>query len=168
MVEGAWGGWLGLFQVDEALADFSAANDFVFDVGAVTPADRAGHGLSVFGETGEHFEDRVLIGLENVAPHFGVGGGDAGEVAEAGGGELQDLLAGFVGQVIGGAANGEGDEMGEMGDDGEDAVVVRGVHPGGLGAGLLPELFDFLDGLFVGAGGWGEEGPAALEERGEA
>ena len=50
------------------------------DEAEVVPHQRA---LELLGEAAEDVERRFLVGHEDVAPHRGVGGGDAGEVAEA-------------------------------------------------------------------------------------
>ncbi len=154
-------------QLDEAAADLAGAADLVLDVGAVAPADGAGHGLGVLGEAGEHLQQGLAVVEEDVAPHGRVGGGDAGEVAKARGGELQDLVAGLALQVVGGAADGEGDQVGQVTDHGDDAVVVGGLHDLGHGAAAAPEFCHALGGVGVGAGGGGEQDPAALEQRGK-
>jgi hypothetical protein len=67
--------------------------------------------LRVLGEARQHLQQRLAIVEEHVAPHHRVGGGNAGEIAETRGGELQHLLAALALQIVGGGADREGDQV---------------------------------------------------------
>ena len=101
---------------------------------AVALADRLGQRRHVLVEAAEHFQHRVLVGEEHVAPHGRIGGGDAGEIAEAAGGEFQHLRARDRLQFVGGADDGVGDQMRQMAGDREHQVVVVGRHRLDIGA----------------------------------
>ena len=95
---------------------------------ALAPADGALQGGQVLGEAAEHLQHRLAVVEEDVAPHDGIGGGDAGEVAEAAGGELDHLALGRVLQVGRRADDGVGDQMRQMRGDGQHPVVMAGLH----------------------------------------
>ena len=67
--------------------------------------------------------------------------------------KLQHLLAGLVGQVVGGAADGEREQMRQMRNDRQHAVVMRRFHPLGHRPAAAPQFGDLLHRSFVGAGG---------------
>ena len=71
---------------------------------------------------------------------------------------LQHLLAGFVGQIVGGAADGEGEQMRQMADHGQHAVMVRRLHHIDHAAHAAPQGFYFRHTLGIRAGRWGEAG----------
>ena len=52
---------------------------------AFAPADGALQRGQILAEALQHFEHRLAVVQEDVAPHHRIGGGDAGEVAEAAG-----------------------------------------------------------------------------------
>ena len=72
----------------------------------------------------EHLQHRVLVVQEDVAPHGRVGGGDAGEVAEAAGRELDHLRLRDRLEIRRRADDVVGDEMRHVAGDGEHEVVV--------------------------------------------
>src|SRR5262245_2617537 len=74
-----------LARGDDAAADGAGAGEEIEQLVAFAPADGAGQESDILVEAGQHFEDRVLVVQEDVAPHGRVGGGDAGEVAKAAG-----------------------------------------------------------------------------------
>jgi hypothetical protein len=61
------------------------------------------------------------VGQQHVAPHLRVAGGDAGEVAEARAGQLQEILAHRLRRDA--VDQREGDEVGQVADGGEGGVV---------------------------------------------
>ena len=100
-----------LAGVDDFAADGAGSGEEVEQHVAVAPADRALQPRQVFGEAAQDFQHGFAVVQEDVAPHRRVGGGDAGEVAKAAGGEfdhfaLRDLL-----QVVGGADDVVGDQV---------------------------------------------------------
>ena len=79
-----------------------------------------------------------LLVEEHVAPHRRIGGGDAGEVAKAAGGEFHHFRRGHLRQFVGGADDGVGDQMRQMAGDREHQVVMVGRHDLDLGAERRP------------------------------
>jgi hypothetical protein len=112
-----------LADLHDAAADRARAREMIEQRLAVARGWR-GQRRQVLAEAAEHLQHRVLVGEEDVAPHGRVGGGDAGEVAEAAGGELQHLGARHLGQFVGGADDGVGDEMRQVAGDAEHQIVV--------------------------------------------
>jgi hypothetical protein len=78
-----------LADIDDPFADGAGPGEMLEQCIAVTLADRLGQGRDVFVEVAEHFEDRILVGEKDVAPHGRVGGGNAREIAKAVRGELK-------------------------------------------------------------------------------
>ena len=122
----------------------------------------------VLVEAAEHFQHRVLVGEEDVAPHGRVGGGDAGEVAKAAGGELQHFRARDLAELVGGADDGVGDQMRQMAGDRQHQVVMLGRHGLDVGAERAPERGEPLDRGRVGVRRRREDAPAVDEQLGEA
>ncbi len=135
---------------------------------AVAVADRAGKCREIFVEAAEHLQHRLLVVEENVAPHGGIGGGDAREIAKTAGRELDHLRARAGLEIRGGADDVVGDQMRQMARDREHEIVVPGVHDLDIGAEPLPERFQLRDRLFVGARGRRQDAPAVFEQFGEA
>ncbi len=129
----------------------------VLDIGRVAPADGARHGLRILGEARQHFQQRLAVVEEDVPPHHRVGGGDAREVAEAGGREAQHFLPRLIGKIIGRAADGEGEQMRQVADDSQHTIMMRGLHNLDHRAEALPERRDLVDRLRIGAGGRHDE-----------
>src|SRR6185437_11638847 len=93
-----------------------------------------------------------------------VGGGDAGEVAEAAGGVLQHLAVEMAAEIVGGADDGVGDQVRQVRGDGEDAVVVRRVHPVHVAAEGPPERLELVGRGGIDAGQRRQDAPATLEQ----
>ena len=106
---------------------------------AVAPADHPLQRRQILGEAAEHFEHRLLVVQEHVAPHRRIGGGDAGEVAKAAGRELDHLRARDLLEVGGGADDVVGDQVRHMAGDREHQVVVLRRHHLDIRADRLPE-----------------------------
>jgi hypothetical protein len=98
----------------------------------------------------EHLQHRLLVVQEDVAPHGRVGGGDAGEVAEAAGRELDHLALGDLLEVGGGADDVVGDQVRHVAGDGQHQVVVVRRHHLDLRAAAPPEGREAVDGGRVG------------------
>src|SRR5688500_4999836 len=79
------GPFVALALFDDAAPDGAGAGEQVEQALAVAPADRALERGQILREALEHLQHRFLVGEEDVAPHRGVRGGDAGEIAEAAG-----------------------------------------------------------------------------------
>ena len=101
---------------------------------AVAAADRAGERREVLIEAAEHLQHRLLVVQEDVAPHGRIGGGDAGEVAEAAGRELQNFRARDLTELVGGADDRVGDEVWQVTGDAEHEIVMLGRHGLDVGA----------------------------------
>src|SRR5712691_31567 len=63
---------------DDRAANRACAREALEQSVAVARANRAGERGEILVEAAEHFEDRLLVVEEDVAPHRRVGGGDAG------------------------------------------------------------------------------------------
>ena len=74
-----------LTDVDDAFADGAGTDKLLVERIGVAAPDRLGQRRDVLVEAAEHFQDRVLVGEEHVAPHGRIGGSDASEIAEAAG-----------------------------------------------------------------------------------
>src|SRR5262249_26762610 len=85
---------LSLLGLDDAAADGTRAGEELRQLVALAPADVALERRQVLAEAAEHLQHRLAVVEEDVAPHRRVGRGDAREVAEAAGRELDDLLLG--------------------------------------------------------------------------
>src|SRR6185503_7594059 len=85
---------LRLLGIDDRAADGAGAGEPVFELFAFAPAYGALQSGQVLAESAEHLQHRLAVVEEDVAPHDRVRCGDAGEVAETGGGELDDLPLG--------------------------------------------------------------------------
>ena len=105
---------------------------------------------------------------ENVPPHGRVGGGDAGEVTEAAGRELDHLRLGDLFEIGGGADDIVGDEVRHVARDGKDEVVMGGRHDLHIRTQRLPEGLHLRHMIRIGARRRREDAPAIAEELGEA
>jgi hypothetical protein len=100
-----------LARLDDAPADRARASEIGVQVIAVASANGALKREQLLGEPPEDFQRRVLVGQEHVAPHSRVRGRDPGEIAETGGGILDDLAVGDAAQVVGHAHHRVGDQV---------------------------------------------------------
>jgi hypothetical protein len=157
-----------LAGLDDRAADGARAGEHVEQLFAVAPADRPLQRGEVLGEARQHLEDGVLVVQADVAPHGRVGGGEAREIAEAGGGIFDHFRLGHRLQVVRRADDVVGDDVRQVRDDGEHHVVVLGVHGVDVGAAAPPEFRQPLQRLRIGAGQRREDAPAVLEQVGEA
>src|SRR5882672_2870164 len=89
-----------LADLDDAAANGTGASEMLKQRLAIAAADRARQLGEVLIEGAEHFQHRLLVGEKHVAPHGRVGSSDAGEVAKAAGGELDDLRRGDLSKLI--------------------------------------------------------------------
>ncbi len=135
---------------------------------AVAVADRFGQQGNVLVEAAEHFEHRILVGEEHVAPHGRIGSGDAGKIAEAAGGEFQYFRARHAPQFVGRADDRVGNQMRQVAGDGEHKVVVVRRHGFDIGAEQPPEFGELVDGLLLCALRRRQDAPAVDEQLGEA
>ena len=85
-------------------------------------------------------------------------------VAETAGGELQHLAVEMAAEIVGRSHDRVGDEMRQVGRDGEDAVVVLGVDALDLAAQTLPEGFELRHRVRIAVGQRRQDAPAALEQ----
>ncbi len=114
-------------------------------------------------EPPKHFQHGVLVGEEDVSPHGRIGSRNAGEIAKASGGELQDFRARDLAQLIRSADNGIGNEMRQVARDAEHQVVVLGRHLLHVGAEQTPECCQPFHRGRVGARRRSENAPAVDE-----
>ena len=119
-------------------------------------------------EAAQHFQHRIAVVEEDVAPHGGIGGGDAGEIAKAAGGIFDHFAFGHLFQVMRGADDIVGDQMRQMGGDGQHQIVMAGIHHIHLAAQALPEGFQLLHRACVAARHRRQDRPAAIEQAGKA
>ena len=141
--------------------------EIVVQIVAVAHPDRALQHEQLLGEAPEDVQRRRAVVQEHVAPHGRVGGGDPGEVAKTGGGELDHLAAGDPAQMVGDPDHGVGDDMGHMAGHRQHQVVVRRLHPVDPGPQPLPEGLQPVDRLGVGPGQRRQDAPAAVEQLGK-
>src|SRR5579862_4330624 len=88
-----------LAGVDDPAADGAGAGEEVEQRVAVAPADRALKRAQILAETAQHFEHRLLVVQEHVAPHRGIRRRDAREIAEAAGRVFDHLALGDARQI---------------------------------------------------------------------
>ena len=134
---------------------------------AVVAADGAGQFREILVEGAEHFQHGLLVGEEHIAPHRGIGGGDAGEVAEAAGRELDHFRRCHFRQLVRGADNGVGDQMRQMAGDREHEIMMIRRHDLDSGAEPSPERAQPFHRGGIGALGRGQDAPAVDEQFGE-
>jgi len=97
--------------------------------------------VELLRKPGDFVEQPIAVGDADVAPHLGVAGGDAREVAEAAGGEREQLgrvlaLRDLVHQR-------EREQVRQVADRGEHRVVLLGIHAADLRAAGRPETLYF-------------------------
>ncbi len=126
-------------------------------VGLLEGVSEAGQFALVAFEGDEH-SGAVL--LENLNPHCGVAGGDAGGVAQAVAGEVSPLAV-FLGK---GACEGGGEGLRQVADVGDDFVVFFGGDVDDRAAKSAPKLLDGVNGVGGRASGWGDKADPALEK----
>src|SRR5882762_9955728 len=98
-----------LMEVDQRAADLARAREQVEQLVGLAPADGALQVEQVFLEALQDLEHGLAVIQEHVAPHRRIGGGDAGEIAEAAGGEAQYLAVEMAGKIVGRADDGVSD-----------------------------------------------------------
>ena len=118
-------------------------------------------------KTPQHFQHRVAIGQEHVAPHHRIGRGDAGEIAEARGRELDDLRLRRRFQIGDRADDVVGDQMRNMAGDRQHHVVMAGIHHLHLAAHAAPEGAELLHLRRRHFGAGRQHAPAADEQFGK-
>src|ERR1700733_16113025 len=106
-----------LADLDNAAANRAGAGEMLEQRLAVAAADGPGELGEVLVEGAEHFQHRVLVGEEHVAPHDRIGGRDAGEIAKTAGGKLQHLGFRDPFKLIRCAYDGISDQMRQMAGD---------------------------------------------------
>ena len=139
-----------------------------YSVSPSAPSNGALQLGQIVREAAQHFEHRFLVVQEHVAPHDGIGRGDAREVAEAAGRELDHLAVGDALEVGCGVDDVVGDEVRQVAGDGQHEIMVLGRHDLDLGAERLPERLELLDRLRIGAFLGCQHAPAAVEQLGKA
>ena len=117
-----------LAGLDDAAPDGARLHEQLVERVAVAEADGALQRGQVLAEARQHLQHRLLVVEEHVAPHDGIGGGDAREVAEAAGRELDHLGVGDALQMPRGVDDVVGDQVRHVAGDGQHQVVVLGVH----------------------------------------
>src|SRR5258708_20857454 len=100
-----------LTDLDDATADRAGAGEMLEQRLAVAAADRARQLGEILVEGAKHFQHRVLVGQEYVAPHVRVGGRDAGEVVKAARGEFYYLFCLLLSKLVCGAVGVVGDQL---------------------------------------------------------
>jgi len=157
---------LALF--DDAPADRAGPREEVEQRVPVAPADRALELAQILREALEHFQHRLAVVEEDVAPHRRVRRRDPREIAKAARGIFDDLRLSHLLEVTRGADDRVGDQMRQMAGDGEDAVVMLGRHRLDPRAEPAPEFGDALDRDRIRAFGGRDDAPAVAKQRRKA
>lgn len=103
----------------------------------------------------------------DIAPHGRIGGGQTGEVTEAGGRIFDDFRFGHRLQIVRRADDVVGDDMRQMRDDRQNLVVVFGIHFIDTGTKRPPEILQLFQRLGVRTRQRREDAPALAEEAGK-
>jgi hypothetical protein len=156
-----------LADLDDAAANGAGAGEMVEQRFAVAATDRARQLGKILVEGAEHFQHRLLVGEEHVAPHRGIGGGDAGEITKTAGREFNHLGRSHLCELVRGADNGVGDQMRQMAGDGEHEVMMIRRHHLDLGAHRGPERAEPVGCARIGSFRRRQDAPAVDEELGE-
>ena len=122
----------------------------------------------VFGEAAQDFEHRLLVVHEDVAPHGRVGGGDAGEVAEARGREFDDLFLRHALKIGNSADDVVGDQMRHVRRDRQHEVMMVRRHDLDEASAGFPIRLQLRDRFLVRVRERRQDRPAAVEQFGEA
>src|ERR1700682_1249580 len=115
-------------ELDHAAADGAALGEDVIQRVGVAVAHGARQGREILVEAAEHFQHRLFVVYENVAPHGRIGRGNAGEIAKAAGGIFQDFRLGDVTQIECGADDVVGDQVRDVAGDSEHQIVMLRRH----------------------------------------
>ena len=85
-------------------------------------------GKQILAKAAQGFQHRLAVIEEDIAPKFRVGGRDTGEIAKAAGGIFHHFALGHSFHVIRRVDDVVGDQMRQVGGDGQHQVVPVGRH----------------------------------------
>src|SRR5262245_43058583 len=85
-------------------------------------------GGQILCESRQHLQHRLLVVEEDVAPHDGIGSGDAGKIAETTGRKLDHLGIGHALEMSGGIDDVVGNEMRYVAGDRQHQIMMLGIH----------------------------------------
>jgi len=138
----------GLALGEKGIAGGFGTGEELADGGFVGGCDSGAEGGEVGGEGVEGGEEGGFVSKEDVGPHGGVGGGDAGGVEEAASDGLEHFGVGG-----GSVDEGEGEGVGEVANGGDPLVVHLCGEGDDAHAEGLPEGLDLVEGGGIGGGG---------------
>ncbi|GAA3070198.1 hypothetical protein GCM10020000_63360 [Streptomyces olivoverticillatus] len=141
---------LGVAAAQHVL-DAGGAVDPLVLVGGVQGAQGPYGLVEVGGEAGEDVGHGAGVGGEDVDPHPRVGGGDAGDVADA----LAAQAHGRLVRVPQAGGDHAGDQLRGVRDEGDRPVVGVGVHDDGHGTAQGDQFEGEVEDLGVGVAGGG-------------
>ena len=100
-----------------------------FELVGLTPPNGPLQIGQIFGEALQHFQHRLVIIDEDVAPHNRIRRRNPREVTEAGGGKPDDVVFQLAFQIHRRADNGISDQVWKVRCQRQHLVVVIGIHP---------------------------------------
>ena len=127
-----------LAGLDNTAADFPGAGKQALQRLAVADANRALQPRQILRQAAQHFQHRLAIIEEYVAPHHRVRSGNAGEVPKTRGRKFDDLGFQVVLEIRRRTDDRIGDQMWNVRGDGQDMVVMDRIHDLDLAAGAAP------------------------------